>query len=491
MLAESNPQPVCLVKSPADNKAIKNFLGYEWSSAKGNEGIKYLNTSLADDDDFVSANKGINSINTTLFNPTDLSDPTKINSIIRANFAGKKPTENEFVSFAKLSDMLDFSRVSFDKAFKTTPEKKIEIVSKFPLVKLGELAEIIAGQSPEGKFYNENRNGLPFYQGKTEFSEKYILEPKVWTTKITKEAEKNDILMSVRAPVGPVNFATEKCCIGRGLAAIRANEKINQMYLFFILKQNEENIKGSGGAIFDSISKTGIENIKIPLPPLDIQKQIVAECEKIDKASNEAQTKIEQLKNNITQTMQNVKGEKKRIWELCAVGSGGTPSRKEVKYWNNGTIPWLRSEVCKEKSVYEADEYITELGLQKSNAKILANQSTLVALVGATKGKTAFLEFEATTNQNVAGLKTLDEKILLDKYTFFILRSMYDELIKNLSQYDMLNLGQIRDIKIPVPSLSEAAAYCFRKLRNRGAISEAQKIIDIPQKKSKRYWINI
>ena len=159
------------------------------------------------------------------------------------------------------------------------PLRKIKDVE---WVELGEVAEVIAGQSPEGKYYNETGQGTAFYQGKTEFTEKYLGKPKIWTTKITKIAEQGDILMSVRAPVGPVNIATDKICIGRGLASIRA-KKIEQMFLFHYLKSIESEIKGGGGAVFDSISKKQIEEIKIPLPSLEIQKQLVAEMEEQEK----------------------------------------------------------------------------------------------------------------------------------------------------------------------------------------------------------------
>ncbi|HPD73833.1 MAG TPA: N-6 DNA methylase [bacterium] len=149
-------------------------------------------------------------------------------------------------------------------------------------VELGEVAEVTAGQSPEGKYYNKVGEGTPFYQGKTEFTEKYLGKARIWTTKTTKIAEQNDILISVRAPVGPVNIATEKICIGRGLASIQAG-KINQMFLFHFLKSIELEIKGGGGAVFDSISKKQIEELKIPLPPLEIQKQLVAEMEEQEK----------------------------------------------------------------------------------------------------------------------------------------------------------------------------------------------------------------
>ena len=114
-------------------------------------------------------------------------------------------------------------------------------------MELGEVAEVIAGQSPEGKYYNENGEGIPFYQGKQNLR-KYILKAKKWTSKITKVAERNDILMSVRAPVGPVNIATEKICIGRGIASIRAKE-IDKMFLFYFLKSIEDKIRGGGGAV--------------------------------------------------------------------------------------------------------------------------------------------------------------------------------------------------------------------------------------------------
>ena len=128
--------------------------------------------------------------------------------------------------------------------------------------KLGEVCHVIAGQSPEGKYYNTNGKGLPFYQGKKEFSEKYIGEPSFWTTKTTKEAEPEDILISVRAPVGPINIATRKICIGRGLAAIRAGQTVSKDYLFFFLLKNESEIESNAGAVFNSISKKQIEDRK-------------------------------------------------------------------------------------------------------------------------------------------------------------------------------------------------------------------------------------
>ena len=148
-------------------------------------------------------------------------------------------------------------------------------------VALGDVCKVIAGQSPEGKYYNNDGVGLPFYQGKKDFGKVYINPPTVWTADITKEAIKDDILMSVRAPVGPVNISRENICIGRGLAAIRASDKVATSYLFNFLLSIEKDLVGSSGAVFNSISKGQIENLKIPLPPLPIQKKIVAKLDAI------------------------------------------------------------------------------------------------------------------------------------------------------------------------------------------------------------------
>ena len=144
------------------------------------------------------------------------------------------------------------------------------------LVKIGEVCDVIAGQSPEGKYYNTHSDGLPFYQGKKEFGDKFISQPSSWTSKVTKVAIAGDILMSVRAPVGPINFSTQKCCIGRGLAAIRASDRVNRDFLFYSLLSKQDVIKGNEGAVFSSINKTQIGQLEIPLPPIPEQQLIVS-----------------------------------------------------------------------------------------------------------------------------------------------------------------------------------------------------------------------
>ena len=123
---------------------------------------------------------------------------------------------------------------------------------------LQEVATIIAGQSPNSKYYNTDGNGIPFFQGKTDFGDLYP-KVRVYCTNPIKIAEKNDILLSVRAPVGPTNLSPGKVCIGRGLTAIRPNEKIRLKYLLYFFRYFETQLQRQGtGTTFKAITQNVI-----------------------------------------------------------------------------------------------------------------------------------------------------------------------------------------------------------------------------------------
>lgn len=145
---------------------------------------------------------------------------------------------------------------------------------------LGEACEITQGQSPPGSSYNAVGQGLPFYQGKTDFGE---LHPtaRSWCSAPQKLAVAEDILISVRAPVGPTNIAAERCCIGRGLAALRARDDICQYYVLHWLRLSEPELGHKArGSTFASITGTQLAAHPLPLAPLTEQRRIVAEIEK-------------------------------------------------------------------------------------------------------------------------------------------------------------------------------------------------------------------
>ena len=213
---------------------------------------------------------------------------------------------------------------------------------------------------------------------------------------------------------------------------------------------------------------------RVPLPPLSIQSEIVHILDSFTLLTAELTAELtarqkqyafyrdylldfsneDVIKKIPDIDCSNV--EYKRLGEVCNVQSGGTPSKKESEYWNGGTIPWLASTVCKnKKSVEEVTNYITEKGLKNSSAKMMKENTTLIALVGATIGKIAFLPFEASINQNVAGLFPIDENIINADYLFYACSTLYSKF-QNLGngKLAMANMSFVRNLVIPVPPLS-------------------------------------
>ena len=148
-------------------------------------------------------------------------------------------------------------------------------------MKLKDCCTIIAGQSPESKYYNTEGVGIPFFQGKADFGEVYPTI-RVYCSQPTKIAEKDDILLSVRAPVGPTNLSPGRVCIGRGLTAIRPSEVLNLKYLLHYFRHFEAQLQQKGtGTTFKAITQDVVKNLEVPIPSLDEQNRIVARIEEL------------------------------------------------------------------------------------------------------------------------------------------------------------------------------------------------------------------
>lgn len=144
---------------------------------------------------------------------------------------------------------------------------------------LGEICTIVMGQSPPSSAYNSKQEGLPFFQGKAEFTELHPVAVK-WCTESNKIAEENDVLVSVRAPVGSTNIADQKCCIGRGLAALRYIRQYK--FVFYFLRYIAKKLDEQGtGTTFRAISGDVLRNYPVNFPPLPEQRAIVAKIEQL------------------------------------------------------------------------------------------------------------------------------------------------------------------------------------------------------------------
>lgn len=204
-----------------------------------------------------------------------------------------------------------------------------DLPEEWEVAKLGDekIAELVMGQSPPSSTYNKNGEGIPFFQGNAEFRDTYPT-PTLSCSQPIKIAEKNDILLSVRAPVGEININPSKSCIGRGLAAIRSKKhKLDYLYLFYVLKFEGKRFHAlSMGSTFKAVRKTEVERFKIPLPPLPEQQKIASVLSTVDNAIqkvNDAIARTERLKQGLMQRLLNNKRWPiKTVREVLEIESG-------------------------------------------------------------------------------------------------------------------------------------------------------------------------
>lgn len=321
ILAKTTPNPVVIVKSPSGTTNIKRFLGYEWSDSKGNEGIKYLNVSTqstsddegnGEDDDTMHQIEGIKGIQTPLFNPQDLEDDLKINSIIRQNFAnGEVSVPDELMDYVEvydLVDLIDFKRTDFSKAIKTTPVLSYpQIQSKYPLEKLGVVSpyvsEKISYSSISPSSYVTTANMLQNRAGVISYDD----VPEVGN--VTKY-QRGDILVSnIRPYLKKIWFADHDGGCSNDVLVFRNAKSSDYLseYLYAILSSDiffDYMMVGKTGLKMPRGDKKVIPNFLIPKAPREeVQRIIVKECQKQDNDYINASFRIIEIENEIKEMM--------------------------------------------------------------------------------------------------------------------------------------------------------------------------------------------
>ena len=315
LLADANASPVLVIKMPTETKSAKAYLGYEWSAAKGNEGIKYIGANSAeneDEDNALSRNKGIESINTPLFNNADLFDTNKLNSLVRLNFSGALSDIPEalkpFAKQIRLVDMLDFDAASFDKQIKISVAENIKLNSNYPLVKLDSLVEIISGGTPDTK-HPEYWNGDIPWLSVSDFNkpERYVYSAEKSITKLgleksnTQLLQLDDLIISARGTVGAVGQIGKPMAFNQSCYGLRALSAIDSGYLYYVLCESKKQfLNHATGSKFPSIVRNTFSLVEIPLPPLSVQKKVVAECGKVDEEYNTSRMTIDEYRARIT-----------------------------------------------------------------------------------------------------------------------------------------------------------------------------------------------
>ena len=142
----------------------------------------------------------------------------------------------------------------------------------------------------------------------------------------------------------------------------------------------------------------------------------------------------------------------RKITDFCDTGSGGTPSRRKADLYYGGDIPWIKSGELNDSVLFKTDETITNKGLEESSAKLVPAGSILIAMYGATVGKTAFLGINATTNQAICNIQPNPE-IIENNFLWYFLKSNIKELLQKRVGGAQPNISQqiIKEIKAPIP----------------------------------------
>ncbi len=274
------------------------------------------------------------------------------------------------------------------------------------------------------------------------------------------------VILSSRAPIGKVAIAGCEMCCNQGFKNLTCSDAIFNEYLYYFLKSKTDFLNSLGrGATFKELSKSIVENIDIEVPSLDEQKNIAKIFGKIYKLINLRKQQLSKLDELIKARFVELFGDPmtnsngyvlKKYGDLFELNAGGTPSKQKSEYWDNGTISWIGSNMCQNTVIYENDgNYITEEGLKHSSARMFPVDTVLIALVGATIGKTALLKFETTTNQNVLGVRGIRESGYTPEFVFYYTQGLYQKFLDiGDGGFSMASKGFISELPVPVVDLA-------------------------------------
>lgn len=365
-------------------------------------------------------------------------------------------------------------------AYKETEIGKIP--EEWEVVELSEIADIIMGQSPPSSSYNEDGEGLPFFQGRTEFGEIFPT-PRKWCSLPSKIAEENDVLISVRAPVGDINMCTAKSCIGRGLGAVRAKEKeADSWFLYYLLQslKSRFNLLGQGST-FTAINGGELRKLLVIKPSYREQQKISEILSAADEQIEKTKQLIEknkELKKVLMQQLfttgighsefkDTIMGKIPKYWKLASlediskfITKGSTPTTYGFNWQDQGVF-FFKSDVVKNgKFVYGDFKYIDENAHQHMLRSQIQAGDILITITGNI-GRVALVPEEikrANINQHIARISVENPEFNPIFVFYWLSQSKFIEYynsIKTGLAYPQISLKQVRETIVPIPSIEE------------------------------------
>ena len=363
---------------------------------------------------------------------------------------------------------------------------------------LGDVVTIIMGQSPSSDTYND-KEGLPFFQGNADFGKEHPTV-RVFCNSPIRIAEPNDILISVRAPIGAINIADRQCCIGRGLAAIRGANSVSNRFLYFFLTASKNTLISQGtGSTFKSIGKDALKNLQMPVFNLNEQERIVSELDLLAGIIDKQKQQLKELDtlaqsifydmfgsvdNNTKNFMVKCLNE---VFQLITDGTHQTPqytddilhgfkflSAKDVV---SGVIDWTRIK------------YIPESLHNELYKRLAPRRGDILLCKNGTTGICALVETDEVFDIYVSLALLRTEKEYNKKCLVYAInnpstKSQFDDSLKGVGVPN-LHLGEIKKTKILVPPIELQSSFAKKiesiesqkEFINR-SIAESQKLFD-------------
>jgi type I restriction enzyme S subunit len=320
------------------------------------------------------------------------------------------------------------------------------------------------GQSPDSKTYNTDGVGVPFYQGNADFGDLHPVT-RVWCSQPVKKAKPGDILISVRAPIGAMNIATEVCCIGRGLAALTPNADTRQKYLYYAIQSRVDSLIAQGtGSTFKAISKKILEETLIPDYSPSEQDEIVTKIGLIDSAIASRQEQLQLLDQLVKSRFVELFGDtilnpfgwdKNMLGSVCDVRDG---THDSPQYYETGYPLVTSKNVTGGKIDLTGCSLICEADFKKINERSKVDIGDIIMPMIGTVGKPVVVDIEPNfAIKNVALIKFKTDSKVLNIYIRALLQSDYfdDAVLSKVrgGTQKFISLGDIRKLEVLVPPM--------------------------------------
>ena len=372
------------------------------------------------------------------------------------------------------------------------------------MARLGDICTVVSGSTPKSVVPEYWDGDVKWITPAELDDDSYIISDSVrhiTTLGVTKTGLKpfpaGTVILSSRAPIGKTAIAGCEMYCNQGFKNLICSNNIDSKYLYFFLSSKRDYLNSLGrGATFKEISKTIVENIEIPLPEMAEQKAISTRFENLMKLIRLRKTELEKLDQLVKSRFIELFGDPMNgtsKWKVSTIGeqfnvtSGGTPATGEKAYWDNGTIPWIGSNMCQDTILIKNDgKFITEEGYIHSSAKWFYKGTVLVALVGATIGKTALLRFDTTTNQNIAAIDVNGNAAFSSEFVFYHMQMLYAKFMEiGNGKFKMANQGFIRQLPLVCPPLAlqqRFAAFVEQVDKSKLAVQKGLQELEILKK---------